>query len=296
MSRVDNIIIRVRDSLSDTDGDRWSTARLIRLLDEAQKDIVLRSKALRGTYLTLVTSKTPLIQLPEEVLMPTRVLRDGKKIDFFAHKKMDLRQAKQQQSDRSGNVNNIGHTSHLSRAWEMDTGPQILAIVYDKLERRELKAYPIIKDADDITYTITPADGIITDIPGTTGSTGFGILTNFSDDEENLIKVDTNGITTNITESVNIIKVYFVRKPATVTIATEDIEVDELFDTAIINYMIGTALEDDQDAQNRDLGAVKLKKYDKDAKVLEEHVTDNFTDNQEYYTEYDSFGFDDKRF
>ena len=47
MSRISSIIIRTRDTLADPEGDRWSDERLLRLIDEAQKDICRRAKLLR---------------------------------------------------------------------------------------------------------------------------------------------------------------------------------------------------------------------------------------------------------
>ena len=47
MTRIANILTRVRDSLSDPSKDRWTDERLLRLIDEAQKDLAKKSLLLR---------------------------------------------------------------------------------------------------------------------------------------------------------------------------------------------------------------------------------------------------------
>ena len=39
MARIEEILVRVRDTLSDPNKERWSDERLLRLMDEAQKDV-----------------------------------------------------------------------------------------------------------------------------------------------------------------------------------------------------------------------------------------------------------------
>jgi len=68
MGRIADILTRVRDSLSDPDADRWSDARLLRLIDEAQKDIATKNKLLRTTVNIQLFIDKNIYDLPSEAV------------------------------------------------------------------------------------------------------------------------------------------------------------------------------------------------------------------------------------
>ena len=65
--------LNVRDTLADPDGSRWSTPRLLRLINEAQNDIVIRAKILRDKVTVPIYSNSNTFTLPEDVFLLDRV-------------------------------------------------------------------------------------------------------------------------------------------------------------------------------------------------------------------------------
>lgn len=344
MSRISDIMLRARDTLADPVGDRWSDDRLLRLIDEAQKDICRRAKLLRAkTTLTVLEGKS-IYQLPDDLLLLTRVLVDDKKIDFIDHEELD----------------------ELNETWETEVG-KIEYIVLDRRNRHILKTYRI-PDAsavnksneysfinsgylEDITYQADSDFGILVDgeesdtfestcpldescgvttdgtlitnvydADGTylgqieqpfefsTGDFGivgaitdtskdigvrdsaygfiseltdfefnsdFGVLGTIAEDgfEEN---IDSDyGTISEIYESDSHIIIYYIKKPSAITLVTDELEIDSSFDSAIKYYVVGKALRDDMDTQNRTVGNEELQFYTRE---LNEAMKDDMHD------------------
>ena len=154
MSRISDILLRARDSLSDPKGQRWSDDRLLRLLDEAQKDIVRRAKLLRAKTTIYVIEGQHEYKLPDDVLAITRVLVDDHKVDFINHEELD----------------------EVNPTWEIEQG-SIKNIVIDRRNRHIIKTYRIPIDVvklstysfvnagylEDITYLANSDYGILVD-------------------------------------------------------------------------------------------------------------------------------------
>lgn len=128
MSRIADIFERVRDSLVDVDGDRWSNSRLLRLLDEAQKNLVIKAKLLRKRSHLPLNPNRSLHELPSDCIGLLRVTYNDKKVELFSHNEMDK------------NISKLASVTD----WEAETGTEVKAIIYDKLNPKTIKTYPII--------------------------------------------------------------------------------------------------------------------------------------------------------
>jgi len=149
MNRITNIITRVRDTLADSSGDRWSDDKLIRLIDDAQKDICRRAKLLRTKNQVIVKNNEGTINLPDDLLLLDRVLYKGTLLPFKSHLELD-----------SNSTN-----------WENDIGePKYL--VYDKQSKYQAKLYPIPTNLDLDTYIFTDGQ-YLEDINTLTDKLGF---------------------------------------------------------------------------------------------------------------------------
>lgn len=131
MTRIEEIFLNVRDTLADPDGSRWSTPRLLRLINEAQNDIVIRAKILRDKVTVPIYSNSNTFTLPEDVFLLDRVLLNNKKLEFIDHTKLDLQQGNWEEC--------TGTTTHL---------------VYDKMNRRQVKLYPIPSNLSTNKYDV----------------------------------------------------------------------------------------------------------------------------------------------
>ncbi len=154
MGRISNILTRVRDTLADPTGSRWDDARLLRLVDEAQKDICRRAKLLRTKQEIGIYNNQGTYILPDDMLLLDRVLLNGDLLPFKSHLELD----------------------RISDNWEEDTGFPT-CVIYDKQSRQRLKLYPIPRELGADTYTFSNEGyfedidyvldnfGIITDVP-----------------------------------------------------------------------------------------------------------------------------------
>lgn len=132
MTRIADIFERVRDSLVDADGDRWPDPRLLRLLDEAQKNLVTKAKLLRKTSRIPLNPNRAVHELPTDCLSLLRVTYSDKKVSLFSHSEMD------------GNIDKLASVLD----WETATGTEVQAIIYDKLAPKTIKTYPILAHSE----------------------------------------------------------------------------------------------------------------------------------------------------
>lgn len=250
MSRISDIILRARDTLADPTGDRWSDDRLLRLIDEAQKDICRRAKLLRAKATLIVLEGKSIYQMPEDLLLLTRVLIDDKKIDFIDHEKLD----------------------ELNETWETEIG-KIEYIVLDRRNRHILKTYRIPSVSAENEYEFNDNFGIISNLTDFEFTSDFGILGNIVESgfEES---IDDYGIIYDMYESDSI-TIYYIKKPSNIALITDELEIDSSFDMAIKYYVVGKALRDDMDTQNRVVGNEELQFYTRE---LNEAMKDDLYD------------------
>lgn len=263
MSRISGIIIRVRDTLADPSGDRWSDTRLIRLIDEAQKDICRRAKLLRTKVNLSVTIDEAVVQLPDDLLVLDRVLYRGNVLPFTSHLELDKR---------------LGN-------WEEEVGEPKL-IVYDKQSKKQVKLYPIPNDKDMEAYPFTNSEyGTVTDITGLSVD-DYGVVSDIKDIEvkNNIFESSVYGIVVDIYETNDYLTVYYLRKPMTITELNSSIEIDDNYDAAIKYYVTGKALRDDMDTQNRVVGNEELGFYDRELKEALKDDEFDFTRNHTQYS------------
>ena len=263
MSRISNILLRARDTLADPNGDRWSDDRLLRLLDEAQKDICRRAKLLRTSADVYIFANVATIDLPEDLLLLDRVLFKGDFVPLASHLEMDK----------------------ISNNWETDTGTIVSKIIYDKQSRHKIKVYPILTDVDVETYINTSEYGFLTDISGLTNDSEYGVLTELTQGGVTEIFNTPYGITTEIVEASTVLTVYYLKKPTEINSVTlSTLEIDDIFDSALKYFIVGKALRDDMDTQNRVVGNEELGFYDRELKEAIKDDSMDFTRANTQYT------------
>ena len=161
MSRIDSIIVRARDKLVDTEKQRWSDARLLRLADEAQKDIARHSKLLKATYSFSLEIGEAHYDLPEDLWLITRATFNDCEIPLLSYDQLDEQALK---------------VDHI--CWDTVTSSNIECLVYDNRDLQTIRVYPIPDDSiaendytfqnagylDAIIYSGTPF-GVLTGVP-----------------------------------------------------------------------------------------------------------------------------------
>jgi len=244
MGRIADVITRVRDSLADPDADRWSDARLLRLIDEAQKDIATKNKLLRTTTNIQVFPNKNVYALPSEAINIMRITdEEGNRIPLRSHAQMD----------------------DIDITWEFDTGTSISYIVFDKLNPGQFKVQPI-PEVGDVPHTyIAGTYGIVTDIANDTVVGAYGIVVDINTTVTQTATFSSNyGELVDMAEVVKSLLIYYHERPAEINqidIGTSVLVIDEMYDKAIKHYVVGMAWRDDQDTQNRRLGSEELQFY-----------------------------------
>ncbi len=194
MSRIDNILTRARDSLADHAKQRWTDDRLLRLVDEAQKDIARHSRLLKGTFDVALSTDIHTYELPEDMHLIVRATYDNCDIPLVSYDTMD-EQAKKDVLSREGyGVERRGFSSPT--CWELDTAGYVDRLIYDNRNMGEIRVYPMpdstlvdndytfqqagyldhfsdeVKNPFGVLTTLGPADALLDDFGVTVSAEG----------------------------------------------------------------------------------------------------------------------------
>lgn len=241
MSRITNIITRVRDTLADPSGDRWSDERLLRLVDEAQKDIARHSNILKGSSLIEAFTNTPILTLPDDLISVSRLSFNGDVLKAISYTEMDTKYDNWEEK--------VGRPTHF---------------VFDRLNRKEVRLYPIPDTVyEDTDVLLDNIFGVVTGVEGKVGTF-----------------TSIYGVSSSIGALSGYVKALYIKQPITIIDVTDDLEVSDIFDRAIKYYVVGKALRDDMDTQNRIVGNEELSLYDRELKEAVLDSSMDFTSNR----------------
>lgn len=243
-TRIADILTKVRDSLSDSTGDRWSDDRLLRLIDEAQKDLCKKSLLLRDKVTKSLYAGVSTYEMPENAIHTLRFTdSDGNFIPVKTHEQMDI----------------------LDPGWEVVTGETVKYIVYDKLKPRYFKVYPI-PELDD-----GPADSFITSDYGVVATSegdavdDYGVVATISSTSLEPTSFDSDyGVLVGMTSEFQSLIIYYYRYSVDINaidIAPSVLEIDHIYDKAIKHYVVSEALRDDKDTQDMTVSRDHKKDY-----------------------------------
>ena len=248
MSRVSSIVERVRDSLGDENATRFTDARLLRILDEAQKVLCLETYILTNhiNYNFILNSDT--YTLPDDCIVVLRAEQAGKQIPQSTHEELDK----------------------LSPDWSSQEAEVPTNIVFDKSNYNNFSLYPIptTSSQDDFILVTSGVVGAL-DYSGAYGVlsfvTGsdvvynipedqFGVVTSITYDDGGALSVSSDfGFVTTFDERAVDLKITYAKEPETIDSIYNDLEVHSIWDTAIKNYVLAIAFRDDRDMQNKEL-------------------------------------------
>ena len=134
MTRIEKILIRVRDTLADPKGERWSDERLLRLLDEAQKDLCRRAKLLRSKTSFIVFDGQEYYKMPEDFMLLDKVYINEEPIPLVGHTDLDNKYSK----------------------WDSMRGI-VSGVVYDKQMRGNIRLFPIPDYSNGDRFKVVPS-------------------------------------------------------------------------------------------------------------------------------------------
>lgn len=241
MTRIESILLQVRDVLADHKKQRWSDEVLIRLLNEGLLNFILQARTLKLKAYIELENNTAVYDLSKYAISIDRVQYLEKVLGSKTEEEMDK----------------------MNISWQIKEGSEPELIVFDNQKQGVFRIYPIITQNALDNIEQNSLYGILIDI-------------NVIDD---LFKLPSFG---NVSyEGKKFIIVYYTGKPRILTIDSvdEDIDLDTLYDQAMISYISGQALRFDADTLNRQFGAEQLsiyKSYVEQAKVKEAEANNTF--------------------
>lgn len=287
MTRISNILVKARDTLADPDKERWSDERLIRLVDEAQKDISRHSKILKDQVDIPLAEGQHTYDLPDDVWLITRAAFDACVIPFYSHEKLDFQDfiAGISSADR----NNYRYSNRTASStlvnnltcWEVIEGPRVAALVFDRRNLDEIRVFPIpSEDINTVSYAFVNAGpvifagdermGIVTDMTDYTFDSVYGCVTGLFDPEvtENFLSI--YGVVTDVRETRSNVHLWYIREAKEVTSINDELEISSTFDAAIRYYVIAHAFLDDIDTGFRERGASFMDMYSRELGLIQD--------------------------
>ena len=287
-TRIETILLRARDTLADPEGERWSDARLIRLLDEGQQDVAKHTKILKGEADIYMAEGQAIYQLPSDVWLLTRAAFNNCLIEFYSHAQLDelVRTHAIESSQTYYERNSYGtygntEISNTSYCWETETGTSVQALIFDRRNMDEIRVFPIpsegmaansyLFETDDPEFDGAELLGVTTDVTGYSFNSVFGVVSDLYDPQievENFL--DVYGVLTAVNESEGVVHLWYIRMPTAVTTVDDDLEIPTMFDTALKHYVVSNAFDDDYDTRFAEKAQKAAALYEREVGIIQE--------------------------
>ena len=276
-TRVADIITRARDTLADPKKERWSDDRLLRLLDEAQKDFARQTSLLKGYANIPLIPFTATYSLPEDCWRITRAHYAERHLRLVSHEAMD----------------------EFDPDWYTRQGSTIEALVFDQRNDSVIRCYPIPDDSSvAYNYTFEQSDtpeyvgagrfGVVTEFGDYTFDRVFGVTTSLFDPEITIESFNSPyGVLADVGESIGNIAIFYIRDPGRIKYITDELEISSRWDIALKHYVVGHAFLDDLDTAYQQRGSTSLTLYDRELNLAQRTARSDSTAMQQYETSYD---------
>ena len=323
--RAIDIMTLVRDRLGDTKKQRWSDSRLLTIVSQGQRDICLQSGYLRKeTLISLAIGKT-IYQLPADCFEIKRVeTYDGTLIPLHIRSDRDVpRGVTSEYVGYKSNIN-VSKLEILPAPTELQTNIAVQDGFKDVSSFQVTPLYGVITSTDATNMDIEPLYGAVTGIEvdpyaGATPSNGrgeiaglastvtqptfpngnYGVVVSMTVEPstdrygcitgvEGHIVNGSYGIVADIKSNVDTFKVYYVATPRKLTSVLDVLLMPDLWENLLMQYVVGTALQDDNDATNIQRGEMELVKYNTQLKLLKQQSAEDFSSDSsdKYVTNY----------
>lgn len=232
---LEPVVTRIRSTLYDPAGTRWSDSMILYMINQALKDIARNTSYFKKTLKFKLNAGQDTYKLPDDVLQPTRVLLNDCDLEVTTHSQLD----------------------DCTSCWETKQGLPTVAL-FDKTDRRILRILPSLQYEEATTIINTAGE--------------FGLYTNvIGISDIDIIELDTYGTVTGASVGTNVVTVNYNAYHAEILDLNEQIHDISDLETAIKYYVCGHLLRDDRDAQSRQTAVDELSLYNTE---LHKIVTD----------------------
>ena len=308
---VRDIIEAARYRLGDLDKTGWSNDRLVKLVDDGQKDICKTTSIYRRiTYIPLANNQT-LYSLPRDCYDVKRIEYGGKQLPIFSREDIDSLVSTSEAFAIKSNLNRglieiyperndleifeqyivgtmlqsgtievepfLGAATHSDSSKVIfDTELGVVSSIYEDISCNQFTNFGGIAGSNLDLQLVTQDDsdlGVLVAIGFKAGSENYG----FFDHMNNIYSQGTYGITTDVTFPDYFVTVYYTAQPPTTEFYDSSLVLDSIWEKALVHYVVAMARQDDNDEGNYQLGEAELKKYELEVAKALKISAKNFT-------------------
>ena len=293
-----SIIVQARERLGDLNKQRWTDNRLLSIVSQGQTDICIESGYLRReVYIPLALTES-IYKLPDDCLEVKRVEFDGTLLPLHTRSDKDRLRANIT-SEYTAYKSNL-NTDKIEIQPRIEKLSVNISFVKGEIIGENISLTPlfgVITYSDNPLIEISPAFGAVTSSTGNVTadkepSNGYGEIAGSNLDTFELSTPNNNygvttgialsnvtnkygfitdvkgsevsgffGVTANISAIKDAIKVYYTAIPRKLRFINAVLVIPEVWEELLLRYVVGTALQDDNDANNIQRGELELQKY-----------------------------------
>ena len=310
-----NLISIARSRLGDEDKHRWTDSRLMTILDQGQKDFCKLSGVYRKITVIPLAIDGIKYPLPVDAMTINRIEYKGKIIPLFSRNDIDaLRLSTKEFVGIKDNLNmnflEVYPTSPTPEGALVDTKEGFMSsdefILSDP--------FGVVTELDS-PYVLLDEFGVVTfsdyNQELLEPSTGYGEVCDTSENKPYLMlgniygvvtEVESTdspdaqkgfitssevyevigkfGLVTSIVQEDGYMRIFYTAIPAMVTNLAQELVLPDIWEAAMVRYIVGTALQDDNDANNIQRGELELSKYVAEVKKAEDLTSKDFSRGQ----------------
>ena len=307
------LIDMARSRLGDSVKHRWTEKRMLTILDQGQKDFCKLSGIYRKSTVIPLSVDTNIYTLPTDAISINRVEYEGELIPLFSRNDIDAERVITtgfvgikdnlsmtqlelyptspdldlasdirvgvQSADTFELDTLFGVVTYIEQPFEVvDAYGEVADAEYDMSLLEINSGFGEVCDTSDIAIVNDeiPPYGVAVAIDYADSDIQHGFVTS-SDLYEVIGKY---GITSSIVDENGYIRIYYIAIPRTVSTTVQALDIHDMWESAMLRYLVGTALQDDNDSSNVQRGELELQKYTQEVLKAREITTKDFSRGQ----------------
>jgi len=325
---VRDIVEASRYRLGDTDETGWSNDRLVKLVNAGQKDICKTTSIYRRIAYIPLANNQVLYPLPQDCYDVERLEYEGHQLPIYSREDLENIKNPPSRFAIKSNLNrtlieiypehtdlqlfegyiigtvsdktgvsvtpNIGvATVSNDKAIDIQQALGVVTAVVENIDCNSYTDFGSIVgsnlDLKLIVHSVSDdADlGVLCDIGFKAGDEHYG----FFDHMNNLYSHGTYGITTDILFPEYYVTVFYVAMPPITEFLEGALVLDDIWEKALIHYVVGMARQDDNDEGNYKIGEAEMAKYDKEVAKAQKISAKSYTSQIKGVRETNYMGF-----
>ncbi len=307
-----DIMSQARERLGDLKKQRWTNNRLLSIVSQGQVDICVESGYLRKQVILPLINDIDIYTLPSDCVSVKRVEYNGVLLPLHDRSDEDVPRAIT--SDYTAYKSNLNTGKLEIQPAPEDLVVTSIFVMGDTSDDsfQVTPLYGVVTRTDSVAYMVDPVFGTVTnitsDVIGNEPSVGYGeisgqgsdsISQEFPNGEYGVVigasynttgtkygfitQVNNHkvsglyGVTTSVTKDTDTFMVYYTAAPAKLRYESAILVIPEVWEDLLLRYVVGTALQDDNDANNIQRGELELAKYEKKLNTIQSMSAKDFS-------------------